>query len=70
MVDQDLPHHLRRYSQEMASAAVIRLPLANQPGVGFVDQRRGLKRMPWPFVTQLIAGKPAQLGVDRGQKVI
>ena len=46
-----------------------RSPRLRQPQVGFVDERRGLKRLAGPFTPQIARGQTPQLVVDDRQQL-
>jgi hypothetical protein len=48
----------------------IDLPLIDESQVGFVDERRRLKRVPGPLATQLSPGDAAQLGIYEWQQLV
>jgi hypothetical protein len=70
MIDQDLAHHLRGNRQKMHPIALIGLFLLDQPGVGFVDQGRGLKRMAGPFAAQMAVSDFTQFGLDQRNQIV
>jgi hypothetical protein len=72
-VDQNPPHRLSGRSEEMASTIpvlAVRIVLAYEPKVGFVDQGRGLKGLARPLFRHLMSGQPAQFVIDHREKSI
>ena len=70
VIDQHLPHDLSRNSEKMRAAAIIWLVLSDHAGVGFVNQRGGLKRVDAPFAAELGAGELAKLGINQRHQAI
>ena len=71
VVDEDAAHGLGGGGEEMAAAVPVRAPVAaDQPQVGFVDQRRGLQRLPGLLLGQPLRGQLAQFVVDQRQELL
>ena len=47
VIDENSPHHACSNRKEVRLALPIDLTLPQHPDVGFVDQCRGLKGVPW-----------------------
>jgi hypothetical protein len=47
VIHQDASHHFGRDGEEMRAILPIRLSLADEPEVRFVDERGGLQGVPW-----------------------
>jgi hypothetical protein len=72
-INQNPSHRLGCRREEMAPAIpvlVVRLVLAHEPKISFVDEGRGLKGMPGPLSHHLMRRQPAQFGIDQGEKFL
>jgi hypothetical protein len=70
-LDQYAPHRLSGGGKKVAAAVPeLRLVRLHKPQVGFVDKRRGLKRLPRLFVRQLLCCYLAQLVIDQRQELL
>lgn len=67
MIDQDPPHLPGRDSKEVG-AILPRDVHLDELDERFVDNRRGLKRVPWPLLSHVLARAVAQLFVDERRK--
>ena len=70
MVDQDAPHQLGGNAEEVSAILPGHPLLADQPHVGFVDERRGLKRVPRALIAHVGGGDPAQLVVHERRQLL
>jgi hypothetical protein len=71
--DEDSAHGFGGGREEMA--AVIPVHVSSSGGrdeshISFVDECRGLQRLPGLFMRQLVGGEPTELIIDQGQKLI
>ena len=58
IVDEDAPHRLGGRGEEMSAAVPVRFAMrSHQPQVRFVDQGRGLQRLPGGFLCQSLSGE-------------
>src|SRR5262249_52147047 len=65
VVDQDTPHYLRRYGEEVPSVLPTNSLLVHEPEIGLVNQRRSLERVSGGLVTHVPSGHAAQLGINQ-----
>jgi hypothetical protein len=71
ILDQNAPHSFRGSGEEMAAAVpVLGLLDIHQPEVGFVDQGRGLERLPGLLLGEFLRRELAQLLIDQGQELL
>jgi len=70
MIDEDLPHDLRRHAEEVRPACVIRLMLFDQTGIRFVHERGRLQCMVLTFVVEIAASQPLQFGVQERDQAV
>src|SRR5947209_17650508 len=63
VLNEDLTHKPRRYSEEMAAVLPVGSALAGQPHISFMDQSRTLQRVISTFPAQISAGQLTQLRV-------
>jgi hypothetical protein len=70
MVDQHLPHHPRHQREKVCAVHEHRLHILEQLDERFVDERRGLQRMPRPLAPHERPGHPAQLAVDLRHQLV
>jgi hypothetical protein len=54
----------------MDAILIIGLLLLDQPGIGFMNQRRGLESMAWAFIPQMSVGYFAQFGLNQWNELI
>ncbi len=71
IIDENPSHRLRGRREEMRP----RIPLlsllhVDQPYVRFMHQRRGLERLPRPFLGHFLGGQLAEFVVHEGQKLL
>ena len=64
VVEQDLPHCLRRDGEEVRVARPPRRRLVDEPEIRLMYQRGGVERLVAPPAPPLAAGEHAQLVVD------
>jgi hypothetical protein len=68
--DEYAAHRFSSRGEEVAPAVPLRLvPLADQPQVGFVYERRRLQRLPCPFMRQSLCRQPTQFRVNERQQL-
>jgi hypothetical protein len=65
VIHQHPPHHLRRGGEEVGAVLPVLLVMRDEAQVGLVDQCRWLEDMSGSFASQLRAGQPPQVGVDK-----
>ena len=58
------PHQARRHRHEMGAILPAHLPQVRQPQVGFVDERRWLKRLACSFPVHIAPREAPQFVVD------
>jgi hypothetical protein len=69
MIHQDSAHHLRRDRKEVQAVPPIH-PLADQPQIGLVNQRRRLKGMAGALATQIRRRLPPEFLIHQRQKIV
>jgi hypothetical protein len=70
VVDKNASHGFGSGAEEVATTIpVLRFVRINQTKVGFVNQRRRLKRLPRPFLSHLLRGQLPQLIINQRQKL-
>ncbi len=70
VLDQDPSHGLGRRGEEVAATVPGPIGIAaDQPQVRFMDQGRGLERLPGRLPRQPLRGQPPQLVVDQREQL-
>ncbi len=70
VVDENLPHELRRDSEEVSAVLPLWQGLLGESDVSFVDKSGALQGMTWALLAEVVPGNAAQLTVDQRQKQI
>jgi hypothetical protein len=70
VVDQDAPHQLRRYREEVRPVLPRHALQVHQPQVRLVDQRRGLQSVPAALAAHEVAGQAPKLFVNDGRELV
>jgi hypothetical protein len=65
MVDQNMPHELRREAEELSAVLPLRLTLANETKVGFINQGGALKCVVGAFAPKMTPRQAAQFVVNQ-----
>src|SRR5262245_21668992 len=71
-VNEDAAHGLGGCGKKVSPAVPIRWYASfaiHQPEIGLVNQSRGLERLSWFFLSQLLGGKLPQFVVDQRQQL-
>ena len=63
-IDQDAPHLLAGYGEEVSPVPDFQRCRTDQPDVGLVDQGRGLQGVSWTLTAHLAGGNAMQFGID------
>src|ERR1019366_2282371 len=63
-VEQDAPHHLRRYGKEVRAVLPIDVVDVDQLQVGFMHERRGLDRISRAFIPHETPGQASKLVIN------
>src|SRR5262245_28285839 len=70
VVYQNAAHQLSRDPEEVCTVLPAHILLINESQVGFVDQRRSLKRMAGSFPTHVVTRKALQLFMDERNETV
>ena len=70
VVHDDVPHELRRQSDEVVSIFKMPGPLFRETQVGLMNQRRALDGVIGPLALQAPVRDPPKLIVDEGQDCV
>src|SRR4051812_11410628 len=68
MIDEDFTHDMGGYGDKSSSILPFRVGLPSESKIGFIDQRRGLKRVVRPFIPQVGRREPPELAIKEGNK--
>ena len=68
MVDENLSHRPGRDAEEVAAVLPAHVLLPDQPQIGLVHERRGLKRVIPTLAPHVGTGGATQLAVDGGKE--
>jgi hypothetical protein len=70
MADQDVPHRLSRYRQEMSPRLPLDAVKLDELQVRLVNEAGGVERVSLPLVAEFSPGDLAELPVDQGHKLV
>lgn len=70
MIDQNLAHQPRRYSEKVGAVLPSDIALVNQSTIRLVDQRCRLKGLSRSFFAHLPGSEMAKLFVNQGNQLI
>ena len=70
MVDQDVPHRLRRDAEEMDAVLPVLVGVASQFQVRLVDHRGGLQRVTGGLLRHVTLGELVQFAVDQRNQLL
>jgi hypothetical protein len=67
LIDEDSPHGFGGGGEKVP--AIGKLPIADQPQIGFVNECRGIERLPRFFGIKMLGRESAQLAVNQRQQL-
>jgi hypothetical protein len=70
VIDQDVPHRLRRDREEVCAGLPVESFGLDEPKIGFVDQGRRVEGVPGPLAPELGARDPPELRVDQRHELV